>query len=658
MGGPRIVSPAWLFKLHVTNPIDFKGVRFIPTKTMTASLGDFQLPQRAGYLHGLSQPSFKMSIAIDCPPLVPFQTIDAWLKNAFDIKLAEKPALASMTQTSHEAVVAGLAWRIFSLGAALLLAVRVPVFEVGQILELRRKRRTSSTWQLVLALPRIDYVNDATYALAYQQATKAIHWLIPRAPTRANLDHLYSTLDDAFVKKVNGKALGGESTITVLQEAWKKGIEFRHLGNGTYQLGLGAKQLRVDRGAIQFDSAIGARISGNKMHAANMARDAGLPAPTHMMATTEEEALAIANRLGWPVVVKPLDRERGEGVTVGVIGDQQLVEAFKKAITLSRSVLVEQQVPGVCHRVLVAHGRVHLVAKWLPKSVKGDGCQTVRALVDRANVEEQAKPPWLRLKPFPLDEMALACLAAAGLTPDSVPPMDVMAPLRPIQTMEWGGVVEYHTKGIHPENAAIAIKAARIFGLSVAGIDIISPDITRPWHENGGIINEVNYSPMLSGRQIGAVIASMMDDWLPGGGRIPVEAVIGGETAMAEGLRIQAGYATRGVRCWLTNHLTTVSDNGDTTAMAARGLFGRCMSLLMDPEVEALVMVIQTDELLGTGLPLSRIDRIHDLLDGAKPPSDRSLQSQAVPEWMNATRELLLAHTISIEPPHSADRSI
>lgn len=611
---------------------------------MPASLEDVQLPLRAGYLHGLSQPSFKISIAIDCPPFVPFPAIDDWLGTAFDIKVAEKPAMACVPQTSHEAVVARLVWRIMNLGAALLRAVRVPAFDVGQIQALRRKRAGSSTWHLVLALPRIDYVHDEPYTHAYQAAAKTVNWLVGRTRTPANLERLFNTLHDEFVQKVNGNAFGGDSTVAVLQEAWKKGIEFRHLGHGTYQLGLGARQLRVDRGAIQLDSAIGARIAGDKWRSANLARDAGLPAPTHARASSEEAALAIAHRLGWPVVIKPLNRDRGEGVSVDIRSDQQVVTAFKHAATLSPSVLVERQVTGVCHRVLVAQGRVRIVAKRLPKSVKGDGSQTVRALVAQANAEEQAKPPWSRYKPFPLDEMALACLAAVGFTPASVPPMGMMAPLRPIQTSEWGGVVENLTDNIHPENAAVAIKAARIFGLSVAGIDIISPDITRPWHKNGAIINEVNFSPLLSGRDMGKVITSLLDGWLPRGGHIPVEAVMGGESAMAEGLRIRAGYATRGVRCWLTNHLETVSDSGNSTALAARGLFGRCMALLMEPDVEALVLVIQTDELLGTGLPLSRIDRIHELPEGVASPSESPLQSQAATGWMNAMQKLLRAH--------------
>jgi cyanophycin synthetase len=605
---------------------------------------DTQLPPRSGYRQGLSQPSLKISLALECPPAVPISTIDNWLENAFAINLVPRPLPDFLASTAREAEVAGLAWRIMQLGAALLQVVRVPVFDVGQILAMRSQGIGSSTWHLELALPRIDYVQDEHYALAYQYAAKAIRWLSGRAYTPANAESLLANLNKQFVERVNPQIYGGESTIPVMLAAWRKNIEFRHLGRGTYLLGQGARQLRIDRGAIQFDSAIGARITHNKWRSANLARQAGLPAPTHMTASTEEAALASAHQLGWPVVIKPLDRDRGEGVTVDIHSDQQLVEAFKKAAALSASVLVERQVPGVCHRVLVAQGKVCVAAKRLPKSVKGDGRQTVRALVDLANATEQAKPPWSRLKPFPLDEMALACLAAAGFSPDSIAPEGAMLPLRPIQTSDWGGVVEIVTDTLHPDNAALALKSARIFGLAVAGIDMISVDITRPWHENGAIINEVNFSPLLTDRQDGARIGPLLDEWLPGGGYIPVEAVMGGESAMAEGLRIRDDYASRGIRCWLTNHLETVSDGGEQSAVASLGLYGRCMALLLDPQVEALIMVIQTDELLATGLPVRRIDRVHGLPVSADLQAEAHSDRQAVPEWMKAMQKLLLAH--------------
>lgn len=630
----------------------YQAAPHVSNGKMTVAIGEFLLLHRAGYSSGLTQPSIKASLDIDCPPSVSFETLDEWLKNSFHIKLAEEPSLGFLPETSHQAIVAGLVWRMMNLGAALLRAVRVPAFEVGRILALQQRRSDPSKWKLTLLLPCVDYVPGSLLTHAYRDAARAVIWLLARKPAPESAERIFSMMNDGFLQKAHGSSFGGESTIAVLHEAWAKGIEFRHIGNGTYRLGVGAAQLRVDRGAVQFDSAIGAAISGNKWRTSTLMRAAGLPGPTHVVARSEEAALDIAHRLGWPVVVKPLDRDRGEGVTVNIRSDQQLVAAFRGAKLLSRSVLVERHVPGACHRVLVARGRVRVVAKWRPKSVSGDGNQTVRELVERSNADEQAKPPWLRLKPFPLDAMALECLSAAGFTPDSIPKTGEWAPLRPMQTMEWGGVVENLIDSIHPENAAIAVKAARVLGLSVAGIDIISPDITRPWHENGAIINEVNFSPMLTGRYAAPAIASLLEEWLPGKGRIPVEAVVGDAAAMDDGRRIRADYAVRGIRCWLTSHAETLTETGEATVVSASGLYGRCLALLTDPGVEALVMVIQTDELLETGLPVGRIDRIH--APDSNPSSGQSLRPRVQPDWVSAVCALLRAHALSNAAPRAA----
>ncbi len=585
-------------------------------------------------------------MVLDCPQTILFPGVDDWLSSAFEINGGDKPAVAFKPKSFDETVVVGLVWRIMNLSTVLLRAVRVPVFSVGQILSLRRQ--SSGSWHFLLAQPRVDYTPGDPYKHAYQIATKAVKWLVSRPQTPKNREHLFSMLNNEFVQKFNAASVGGESTIAVLREAWKMGVDFRHLGSGTYQLGVGKNQLHFNCGAIQFDSAIGAKISNNKFWSANLLRDAGLPAAIHLQVASEQAALAAANRLGWPVVIKPTDRDRGEGVTVNVSSGQQVVAAFQKAVALSRSILVERQVLGVCHRVLVAQGRVCIVAKRMPKSVKGDGLKSVRELVNEANTEENLRPPWLRLKPFPLDDMAIDCLASVGMNPDSVPEDGIMAPLRPIQTSEWGGVVEDFTDRIHPENAAIAIKAARLFGLSTAGIDIISTDITRPWHETGAIINEVNFSPLLAGRTTGEAIASLIGGWVPNHGRIPIEAVISSGSGLALGLRIQSDYVSQGVSCYVASDEFVVSPAGETIHLDKSGLFGRCYALLMDYDVEAIVMVVRTDELLKTGLPVSRIDRIHEEPYDQLKESEIA-QSQEQPPWVYAMRRLLHMHLMPLK---------
>ena len=93
--------------------------------------------------------------------------------------------------------------------------------------------------------------------------------------------------------------------------------------------------------------------------------------------------------------------------------------------------------------------------------------------------------------------MAIQMLSRQRLTADSVPEKRKFVALRRIETTAWGGVDEDVTSSLHPDNVKVAVDASKLFGLEVAGIDIVSPNITQPWHSNGAIINEVNFAPLL-----------------------------------------------------------------------------------------------------------------------------------------------------------------
>jgi len=101
-------------------------------------------------------------------------------------------------------------------------------------------------------------------------------------------------------------------------------------------------------------------------------------------------------------------------------------------------VIVERQVPGVCHRFFVANHKVLYVIKRNPISVTGDGKSTVKALVEAQLIEQSKTPPWDRSPIKPIDDLARKCFAKVGLTEDSIPEKGLAVPLRPIQSNEWG----------------------------------------------------------------------------------------------------------------------------------------------------------------------------------------------------------------------------
>lgn len=565
---------------------------------------------RFGYRHGLSQPSTTLTFAIEMPskewnPAL----VDKTLQEAFEVKGRLLPDGDSFQGRERQA--ADMAWRTLLLGSTLLQVLKIPSFDPGKILAITAAQPRGNTYRVMVAIPVFEHVPKDVLEKAYSTAFRTLTAMASGLSKGESPRPLVDRVNREFVSPMYTAISGGRSTIPLLATAYRAGIPFRHVYGGTYQLGWGCNAVLLDRSSIETDSAIGARLSNNKFAAAAILRAAGLPAPQHRRVATESEAWTAAQRLGLPVVVKPPDRDRGEGVTVDVNRRSDLADAFARASGFSKTVLVERQVKGVCHRLYVSRGKLLFAVKRLPKSVTGDGIHSVAELIERANARELASPPWSRLKPFPRDAMAIENLAAAGLSLDSIPAAGQYAPLRRIQSTEWGGVVEEVTGILHPENMDIAVRAATQFGLASAGIDLISEDITVPWYRNGAIINEVNYSPLLTDEAIAAsYLPKMIGGAVKGDGRIPIEVFIGGAQAFEQGRKRQRELVGKGVQCVLTSHDRTLEPSGQERVFSVQSLFERCRMLLMDRGVDGMVMVIQQDELVATGLPVDRIGGI------------------------------------------------
>jgi len=562
------------------------------------------------------QPMRLMTLRLVCPADIDLQRIDDWLQSVLRVELSS--CEFQMPAQAHEATVAGMAWRCLLLIKTFLQAGNIPAFDTGSVVRLIPHKEDLSRWTVVVTVASIEHIPTPCYALATDAAVKIVHWVLGRTITPPHIDELYSILEKQVLELLNKMSIPGKSRLPILRVAHQLNIPFSHLGGGIYQLGWGHQARRMDRSSTQSDSALASRLAQNKFLSANLLRTAGLPTPVQGAAITQEEALRVARQIGWPVVVKPADLDRGEGVTIGVRDDASLTAAFNAAVTLSREklVVIEREVPGVCHRIFIAAGELLYAIKRFPKSVMGNGKQTVAELIEEANAAEQKRPPWLRSKPFPNDALALKALAAAGLTLDSIPAEGELAPLRYIESTEWGGIGDRYpvndvTGQLHPANLDIALRAADLFHLDVAGIDIISPDISRPWHENGAVINEVNFSPLIGGSIISRkYIPGFLRRYIEGDGRIPIDVIVGGKAAMDTARTRQKELINSGTPCFLTSHELTLTASFEEMRFPFTGLYRRCRALLMNRQVGAVVLVIQNDELLHTGTPVDRIDQI------------------------------------------------
>ncbi|MBX3029485.1 MAG: cyanophycin synthetase [Chloroflexi bacterium] len=291
----------------------------------------------------------------------------------------------------------------------------------------------------------------------------------------------------------------GPSTQAIIDEAVSRDIPWIRLDrHSLVQLGQGKHQQRIRATMTSRTSAIAVDIASDKSLTNQLLASAGLPVPRSETVDTEDGAVAAASRIGFPVVVKPLDGNHGRGVCLDLRTDEDVRRAFPVALRESRGgdVVVETYVHGADHRVLVIGGNMVAVAERVPAGVTGDGEHTVTELVDIENADPRRgighEKVLTRIK---LDAAAVALVEQQGWTLESVPPEGARVQLALTGNMSTGGTAIDRTLDAHPENVEIAETAARTVGLDIAGIDFIVPDIGVPVREQGGAIVEVNAAP-------------------------------------------------------------------------------------------------------------------------------------------------------------------
>ncbi len=301
---------------------------------------------------------------------------------------------------------------------------------------------------------------------------------------------LRSFMDD-LAESANQPSFG-----VILNAAERLGVPWSwNAGIGYHQLGHGRRQMRVEATITGKLPAIGVHIARRKPITNEILRSQALPVPVSYLTNNPDEALAAAQKIRYPVVVKPMIGHKGEGVTVGVGSEDALLVAYKKALNISRSVIVEQFIAGEDVRLLVAGRKLVAAAKRIPPQVIGDGKSEIAQLIEIEN-RRRSKRPALAL-PIEVDRDLIHTLEGQGYSLNTVLPANAMAKLRTVANWSQGGTAIDLTDHVHPDNADMAVRAALAVGIDVAGVDFLTPDISRPYYEVGGAICEINFRPGL-----------------------------------------------------------------------------------------------------------------------------------------------------------------
>lgn len=336
----------------------------------------------------------------------------------------------------------------------------------------------------------------------------------------------------------------GPSTACIVDAATERKIPSIRLTDGNLvQLGYGASQHRIWTAETDKTSAIAESISSDKDLTKSLLSSCGVPVPEGRLVDSAADAWDAAEDIGLPVVVKPQDGNHGRGVSTELMTRAEVETAYVLADKEGSGVIVERFVRGNEHRLLIVGGRLAAAVRGESISVTGDGKSSIRHLIDR---DINTDPRRGEAEEFPLDVVLVDKNPAVnfeierqGFTPDSILPAG-----KQIVVQRNGNVAFDVTHIVHPEVSAAASLAARIVGLDIAGIDMVTEDISRPLSETQGAIVEVNAGPGLlmhlkpaegEPQPVGkAIVDSLFAEHESG--RIPVVGITGstGKTLVAK----------------------------------------------------------------------------------------------------------------------------
>lgn len=479
------------------------------------------------------------------------------------------------------------------LGAALvremLLAGHMPNFVPPAIVSVAFAEGADSKIRIAVTLDVLDGVPPSFYLRTLKYCFESLSLLSRIEINSANRAYVFDKLLKEVVNPLRRVIPSGQSTMHLLRCAHARGIPFIHRGLGIFQLGWGSRARLVDRSTTDADSAIGSRLSHDKASAAALLKLAGLPHPEHVVLGSELGLIAASKQLSFPLVVKPSDRDCGIGVSVDINDLESLEAAFKLAKEKSASgrIIVERQVSGVCHRLFIAHGRLLYAVKRDPITIWGDGVRSIAQIIAAGAAVQAARPPWSRVLVPSLDDDVIKRLNAQGLTPDSVLADGVAVVLRRIESTAWGGSDEEVTQRVHPENVSVALRAAELFKLSVVGVDMITTDISVPWHQNGAIINELNFAPLLGGAEISrSYIPQYLTHLIDGDGKIPIEA----HGSQADCLNRRQYWQALGQRCFIVTSTDVLDDGLLPVVMPTGTLKDKVRALLLRADVDVILV--------------------------------------------------------------------
>ncbi|WP_297630174.1 cyanophycin synthetase [uncultured Clostridium sp.] len=299
-----------------------------------------------------------------------------------------------------------------------------------------------------------------------------------------------------IIKNIKAYEEIGPSTKAILDGATKRGLPYFEIENsGYFQIGYGKQRKIISATISNYTGCLSSDIACDKYLTKQILEIQNIPVGKISKVRNVLELLKEAERIGYPLVLKPQYGNQGRGVILNIKEDKELLEAYKEVSKISEEVILEEFYEGKDYRICIVNGKIVAAALRTPPKITGDGVKSIEEIINETNRDklrgdDHEKP----LTKINIDNEVLWRIKERGYSLDSILIEGEELLLRGNANISTGGTAEDVTDKICKENRELFIRAAKTIGLDICGIDVCTDDISKPL-KGRGIIVEINAAP-------------------------------------------------------------------------------------------------------------------------------------------------------------------
>lgn len=377
-----------------------------------------------------------------------------------------------------------------------------------------------------------------------------------------------------------------------------------------WQYGWGCRSRVFVETCSNADGHLSDMLQGSKVLSKMVFAELGIPTPAHRLVTRMGELPAAIEAVGWPCVIKPISKGGGKGVTAGIrtLASAETAFAVARRYSDNEAIMVEAFVSGGDYRLMVIEGRFFAAVRREPASVIGDGDRTVGQLIAALNSGRSRNKLKSRyLVPITVDDVITQHMKHQGVNVDTVLEAGRRMTLRGNANRATGGVCIDATSEVHPHTKQMSEMIARAIGLATTGIDFVTTDIGKPWHECGAVI-EVNLSPGVSALIAAGLAPVSVASAILGAkpARIPVRLVIAPSSELPQLLHHLRSMPSSEGFGWVCDGEAAIS--GMRLRIARSRPWREVEMLFLHTSLRRACLICSVEAIVRYGMPVDKVD--------------------------------------------------